>query len=383
MNKQLFSLFFFFISICGSVHGQDKITLIEGITYRLTSLFENRDHMTDEKVDGVIYKKIREQYYKRVYSGAVKTSWFGATGDGITDDSKAVQKAITWCVTNHKNLDVDGMHLIRTPISIDRKVDSLEFDHYFILSSNSGGGFVTNSAIPIFTSTIPYMGKPVSQLVNFRDINFRSLDRELAAFVLDSSKFLRVQFLNCSFNDIKLLNSRKYVQTIYLTNCNIRGFKGDFFRCLGNVYDFKMIGCIAEKGEGTCLFLQNPTGCSIQGSLIEGMKGTAITFRGSRGINISGNYFEGNDDADIRCDFANLARGVAIVGNFFANINKTGNLYSIYWGPTVGAISHGNDAISNLHYLSDSTELDIKDSAKNKLTNRDSTSVKPTEVIIP
>lgn len=275
------------------------------------------------------------------------------------------------------------MHLIRTPIVIDRKVDSAAFEDYFILSSNSGGGFVTDRAVPIFTTSIPYSGHPVSQLVNFRDLNFRSLNRDLDAFVLDSSKFLRIQFLNCSFNNIRLLNSRKYIQTIYLTNCNIRGFKGTFLKCLSNVYDFKMIGCIAEKGEGTCLYLTNPTGCSVQGSLIEGMKETAITFNGSRGFNISGNYFEGNDSADIRLDGRAVCRGVAIVGNFFANINKTGPLYSIYWGTTVGAISHGNDAISNLHFLSDKTEVDIKDSAKNKLTNRENIKSDSTQVVIP
>lgn len=372
-----------FLIFSGNVHAQTGKIIIDNIVYKPVKVFEDGKAMDDSKADGVIYKKIKGKFYKRVYDGAIKTSWFGAVGDGRTDDSRAVQKAVTWCVRNHKNLDVDGMHMIRTPITIDRKVDSSEFDHYFILSSNSGGGFVTDKAIPIFSTSIPYTTNPVSQLVNFRDLNFRSLDRNLASFVLDSAKFLRIQFLNCSFNDIKLLHSNRYVQTIYLTNCNIRGFKGDFFRTMATIYDFKMIGCIAEKGEGTCLYLTYPTGCAIQGSLIEGMKGTAITFNGSRGINISGNYFEGNDSADVRCDVKAVCRGVAIVGNFFANINKKDPLYSIYWGPTVGAISHGNDAISNLHFLSPKTDVDIKDSAKNKLSNRETTKSDSTKVVIP
>lgn len=131
-----------------------------------------------------------------------------------------------------------------------------------------------------------------------------------------------------------------------------------------------MIGCIAEKGEGTCLYLTAPTGCSVQSSLIEGMDGTAITINGSRGININGNYFEGNKEADITMGPKHTCAGVAIIGNFFANINKTGNLYSIIWGPTKGAVSYGNDAISNLHFLSDKTDVDIKDRAVGNLTNK-------------
>lgn len=372
-----------FLTFYGNVHGQVERMVIDGVNYRQVLLFEDGSEMNDQKADGVIYKKRKNKFYKREYSGAIKTSWYGAVGDGRTDDSEAVQKAISWCVENHKNLEVDGMHMIRTPLVIDRLVDSSKYYEYFILSSNSGGGFVTDKAIPIFTSSIPFDGKPVSQLVNFRDLTFRSTNPDLASFVLDSSKFLRIQFVNCSFNKIKLLHATKYVQTIYLTNCNIRNFKGDFFRCMSNVYDFKMIGCIAEHGDGNCLYFTNPTGCSVQSSLIEGMEGSAIVFRASRGINISGNYFEGNKKGDIRCDLKSVCRGVAIIGNLFANINKTGDLYSIYWGPAVGAVSYGNDAMTNLHYLADDTEVDIKDSAKNKLTNKETNKVDAGNVVVP
>ncbi len=372
-----------FLAFYGNVHGQSGILVIDGVKYKPVKVFEDGIAMNAQKVDGVIYKKIKNKFYKREYSGAIKTSWYGAAGDGRTDDSEAVQKAITWCVENHKNLEVDGMHMIRTPLVIDRLVDSSKYYEYFIISSNSGGGFVTDKAIPIFTSSIPFVGKPVSQLVNFRDLTFRSTNADLACFVLDSSKFLRIQFVNCSFNAIKLLNANKYVQTIYLTNCNIRNFKGYFFSCLSNTYDFKMIGTIAEHGNGTCLYLTNPTGCSIQSSLIEGMEGSAIVFKGSRGINISGNYFEGNKKGDIRCDLKSVCRGVAIIGNLFANINKTGDLYSIYWGPAVGAVSYGNDAMTNLHYLADDTEVDIKDAAKNKLTNKEVNKADAGNVAVP
>lgn len=151
---------FFFVKSFSQT--DNKAKYINGIPYAPITTFEDGSKMNDSKADGIIYKKIGSSYYKRIYSGAIKSSWFGAIGNGIADDTKALQKAITWCVTNHKDLEIDGMHFLSTPLVINRKVDSLEFDHYFILSSNSGGGFVTNKAIPFFTSTIPYKGDPVS-----------------------------------------------------------------------------------------------------------------------------------------------------------------------------------------------------------------------------
>jgi hypothetical protein len=44
--------------------------------------------------DGVIHIQIGTKYYKRQYTGLVNVKWFGAVGDGLTDDSAAVQSSI-------------------------------------------------------------------------------------------------------------------------------------------------------------------------------------------------------------------------------------------------------------------------------------------------
>ena len=371
-GKKLITFCLMFFTI--SVFAQDKkqIKLFDGVPFYKVETFEDGSGMDDTKVDSVIYKKKGKVYYKRLYSGSIKSSWFGAVGDGRSDDTKAVQKAITWCVIHHKDLEIDGNHLITEPIVIDRKVDSKVYDHYFAIFSNSGGGFITKTPIPVFTTTFPFDCCPVSQLINFRDLNFRSLNPDDASYVLDGSKFLRIQFMNCSFIGIKLLYATKYLQTIYLSNCNIRYWKGDFLKSTATCYDVRMLGCIAEHGVGTCLYLTNPSGCSIQSSLIEGVAGSAISFNGARGINISGNYFEGNKEADINMTVGkNNCGGVAIIGNFFANINKTGNLYSILWTKysVTGAVSQGNYSNTNLHYFPDTVKVAVQDSAKYRVTN--------------
>lgn len=369
-NLIVFCLLFLTISIFAQ--DKKKIKKFDGVPFYKVEVFEDGSSMNDTKVDGIIYKKKGKVYYKRLYSGSIKSSWFGAVGDGSTDDTKAVQRAVNWCVTYHKDLEIDGNHLITEPIAIDRKVDSKVYDHYFVIFSNSGGGFITKTPIPIFTTTLPFDCCPVSQLINFRDLNFRSLKPDDASYVLDGSKFLRIQFMNCSFNGIKLLYATKYLQTIYLSNCNMRFWKGDFLKSTATCYDIRMLGCIAEHGEGTCLYLTVPSGCSIQSSLIEGMKGSAVSFNGARGINISGNYFEGNKEADINMTVGNNScGGVALIGNFFANTNKMGNLYSILWtkSPVTGAVSYGNYANTNLHYFPDRIKVELQDSAKYRVTN--------------
>lgn len=356
----------------------------ENVNYEEVTTWHDGTQMDDSKVDNVIYRKKGTTYFKRSFSQTISALWFGVLGDGVTDDSAAMQRAIDFCVKTKHNLDVPRMCKISTTLYIDRLVDGEKTKEYFVILSSSMGGFIVSSTIPLFSTRLSYQGAPVSQLIQFRGISFSSTNKDLQALVLDSGKFLRTQFNYCNFVDIGLLYAPKYVQSIHLINCNARGWLGGFFTSLERSYDVRIQGGLYEAGGafkteegyksgGHAFHLEEPYGCHIN-SCIEGIAGTAVIFHGGYGIDIGGCYFEGNHDGDINLTGTKIARGVNIHGNFFYNTNTTGTTYSILWGYADGAISHGNTTPSRLHFMPDdymvNVDVDVKDTAEIRLCNK-------------
>lgn len=75
-----------------SVFGQEKIILTDGLTGQ-SYTYKKVTLSSGQQADGVIYVNKNGTIYKRMYDGKINVKWFGAKGDGITDDSKAIQKA--------------------------------------------------------------------------------------------------------------------------------------------------------------------------------------------------------------------------------------------------------------------------------------------------
>lgn len=72
---------------------------------------------------GTIIVAANGKRWKRVYDGAVSLKWF-AKGDGATNDSVAVQAAVTFCAGNDKQLFVpSGTYRITATISATKLID--------------------------------------------------------------------------------------------------------------------------------------------------------------------------------------------------------------------------------------------------------------------
>ncbi|MCS4304322.1 glycosyl hydrolase family 28-related protein [Chryseobacterium sp. BIGb0232] len=84
--------------------------------------YDNTTPMSDTLCDHVVYIKLDNKYYKRVLNDYLTVKMFGAIGDGLTDDSGAIQKAVDFCeTTSQKTLFFPpGDYLLNTPIQSSR-----------------------------------------------------------------------------------------------------------------------------------------------------------------------------------------------------------------------------------------------------------------------
>lgn len=70
-------------------HDQDPVTGAPVTYYKVTSYYDE-SIMTDDLVDGVLYLKFGDEYFRRLYDGDIKASWFGIFGDGSDETSELI-----------------------------------------------------------------------------------------------------------------------------------------------------------------------------------------------------------------------------------------------------------------------------------------------------
>ena len=310
--------------------------------------------------------------YSMITAAPVNVADFGAKCDGTTDDTAAVQLAIDYCLTNHRDLLVNGNCYITSSLKIDKPVDDPTYDEYFTILTDSNGGFIVKSAIAMFSSNIAFTTAPVVALVRFQNLVFQCNNSALNAYVLDDGRFLRTVFTGCTFSKIKCLTTTSVnTQSIYFLQCNVRRFVGIFFNSNAYTYDFKMVECLIEAGTGSALRFNNPVGCSVVSSCIEGMSGTAIIYDGAQALDVTGCYFEANGldiDGTDGGTSTSVSYGVCFNGNYFSNSTAT---YTVKWGQTLsGCISIGNWHTGSMHDITVApTGIVVFDTAQNSLSN--------------
>lgn len=67
--------------------------------------------ITDDKCDGIVYRRVGDVYYKKeLQDNTISVKWYGAKGDGKTDDYDAIQKA---CSLPHNVYFPTGNYVIK------------------------------------------------------------------------------------------------------------------------------------------------------------------------------------------------------------------------------------------------------------------------------
>lgn len=117
----------------------------ELVTYRTADTWEDGTPMTNAKCDGIIYRKKGSYFYKLQYQ-FLDIRWFGAVGDGSTDNSDAIQKAVDFVnkggdgwrngIASGKIYFPSGIYNISKPIQL--------YNGSYIEGESKGSVFINN-----------------------------------------------------------------------------------------------------------------------------------------------------------------------------------------------------------------------------------------------
>jgi len=295
-------------------------------------------------------------------------SSFGAKLDGIADDSAALQRAVDACLTSAPAcpLVIDGVCRVERPVYIDRRVDRTR-GVFRIIGSGAFGGFVVAGNFALFDSRLLHASQPTSEHIWFQSIRFERTPSAPLATAL-SDKFLRVQFHECEFEAIKVLNADRYAQEWHFSRCIAQRWPGAFFSSHGG-YHIISQGGKYQNGGGAVFNIVDPTlnsagcvGCSFHQDVTESNSGSFIRAAVVQGLSVAGLYSEGNHGPTLDFDNAAPNRGISVTGSMFARKDEdrgSSDLFDIRWGRIEAGHAAGNYSTGRLHLHRSSTDGEL------------------------
>ncbi len=258
---------------------------------------------------------------------------FGAVGDGVTDDTDAIQNTFNYAIPNNIQIVIpSGTYLINGSITIT-KASGLRTPTYI-----TGGGTLYKPT----TGTMFTCANPATSEISFTNIFFLGdLTANVVAFYCGEN-FINSYFINCSFrNFTTCFNSTGYLmQSLYFTNCIFTSIASYAFNVI-SANNVKIDKCTCEE-MSTGSFWNGPaSSLIIRDGLFENFAGApVIQMSGAGSVDITGNYFEANAYGDIVFSNTSSLTGVTVSNNI-ANISS--GLAFIVWGKTLlGCISMNN-----------------------------------------
>jgi hypothetical protein len=104
---------------------------------------------TVKNIDQVIFIKKNNVIYKRIFDGSANVRWFGAKGDGKTDDTNAIQKVINSCYPIKFNKGVFLISALKLPYEFaGLSIEGSGFNHWH---NNEGTVLKAISSSPIIS----------------------------------------------------------------------------------------------------------------------------------------------------------------------------------------------------------------------------------------
>ena len=236
-----------------------------------------------------VYPNLKRRIDNQQYF--VTISEFGAVGDGVTDDTLAVQKAIDYAVENDKHLYIDGNFNIAGTLYLNWSYG------YRIPRIITGyGKLIKNNAGFLFSSKENYAGN-----IRFHNFTIQSVEGS-GMTVIDRTRLIRLYHNSVHFQDVDHYSAEtttlsktenNYIQTIYFMDSSIVGGIG-WFVDTPIAYDLSFSHNVIEHRSGD--FVKSDANHSVRiiDNLIEGIGGQVFKGAFGRGLTIDDNYFESN-----------------------------------------------------------------------------------------
>ena len=296
---------------------------------------------------------------------------FGAVGDGVVDDTVAVQNAINYCMTDPINpltLLCAGKYYITASLMIDApgvSVTTIRNNKFKLLGVGGPSGFYAPPGIVMFSATADHSTQSVGRFIQWENLAFVSTFTPSAATSVLDGAFIQVTFEQCVFTRVYCqrttgVNTFSY----WFFGCYIQDCPSIFFEMIyTSANDVLFDGCYFNGADGNAfpsIRLALTQGFKCTNNTFETLDGTPIVMRGSRSCEISGNYFEacGLIGATYYVDLneagtSELA-GVSIAGNiFYMTGGQDADLafYAINWDGVSAGSSNGNWCSGKLHHV--------------------------------
>jgi hypothetical protein len=289
--------------------------------------------------------------YSMITGAPVNVLDFGAVGNGVTDDTAAVQAAFNYAVANNRNIWFPSLCKVFS-ITINRSL--VTTSKRLVVSGGGIGGLYKADAGTMFVTDSD------AELITFDNMYFKT-DAGILAQVINGATYRRIVFTNCAFDRIRMFNnSTLYAQSIYAIGCNAWGWTG-YFAAIPVAYDLHFTNNLIEQGDSFLSIYEVAADpaintMTIDGNVIEGLSGVAgpaISLAACYGVTITGNYMEGNAGGDIECDKGTaLHKGLTITGNGIQQsaASLAASKFAIRWGNSAsGFVSGGNAVTGRLH----------------------------------
>lgn len=161
--------------------------------------------------DGTVFSAtigVGEGFWVREYFGAKKIEWWGAVGDGVTDDTAPIQSALTSLVAGETMLFNKGNYIVSSDLTFT--ADNVIID----------GDGCTITETTLTTATITGSGSDNSIIRNFTFLGTENLTNWQAGdFAYRSASRNFVRFLNCTNVIIENITGSGKRGNVYLQNC--------------------------------------------------------------------------------------------------------------------------------------------------------------------